>query len=203
MIKIFYGDDRVKAERMIKKQFGEDYEVVEGAELNEGDMANLFLGNTFFSDKRRILIKDMGENRECFQKLTDYLGTSHDVILLESKLDKRTATYKQLKTAKIEMVECKLPEKIDSRKTFDVFDYAWNGQADKAIKIIESMEKEQDAYMFIGLMVSQAIKKYETRQGTKEKLVLKILSELDIETKSSQLNAWELVKIAILRISQA
>lgn len=202
MIKIFYGDDRLKAERMIKRQLGGDYEVVEGIALKDGDMASLFFGNTFFSDKRKILIKDMGENKECFEKITDYLNTNHDVILLEGKLDKRTATYKQLKAAKVEMVECKLMEKVDSRKVFDVFDYVWGGHADRAMKIIESIEKEQDAYMFVGLLISQAIKKYEARQGKKEELVLKILSELDMETKSSQLGAWELVKIAILRISQ-
>ena len=83
MIRIFYGDDRIKIEREIKKIFGADYEVLEGVELEATDLPSIFLGGSLFADERKILIKDMGENKEVFTKLPEYLNTPHEVILFE------------------------------------------------------------------------------------------------------------------------
>ena len=62
MIKIFYGDDRVKAQAAIKKLLGDDYEVIEGENLLPSDMASVFYGGSLFSDERKILIKDLSTN---------------------------------------------------------------------------------------------------------------------------------------------
>ena len=46
MIKIFYGNDRVKAREMIDKLLGKDYEVIEAENLTRGDMDSVFYGTS-------------------------------------------------------------------------------------------------------------------------------------------------------------
>ena len=202
MIKIVYGDDRKRAEKHVKRQLGEKYEVVEGEGLTLDGLVNLMNGNSLFDEKRNILIKDFGENGEIFAKICDYVNTKNNVVVWESKLDKRSVVYKKMKEAGIEMVECKVAEPMRNNEVFDIFDLAMRGEGAKAARIIEKIEKNQDAYAYIGLLTTQALKRYEAKQGNKEKLVIKMLGELDMQTKSSQVEPWELVKIFILQISQ-
>ena len=202
MIKIVCGDDRVRAERMVKRQLTEKYEVVEGAELTLDGLVNIMNGNSLFDGKRNILIKDLGENAELLAKICDYVNTKNNVVVWESKLDKRLNAYKKIKEAKIEVVECKGAEVVRNNEVFDILDLAVRGEGKKAVKLIEKIEKNQDAYSYRGLLVTQVLKMYDAKQGMKEKLMLKMLSELDMQTKSSQVEPWELVKIFILQISQ-
>ena len=44
MIKVFYGEDRVEAEKAIKQFLGESYEVLEGSEIRINDLSSVFLG---------------------------------------------------------------------------------------------------------------------------------------------------------------
>ena len=87
MIKIFTGDDRVKANREIQLELGSNYEVIEGQDLMPEDLPSIFKGASLFADERSILIRDLSTNKAVFDFLPDYLDTSHKVILLELKLD--------------------------------------------------------------------------------------------------------------------
>ena len=109
MIRIFYGDDRVKANAKIKSLLGENYEVVDGENLGLTDLPNIFLGASLLSDTRNILIRDLALNKPAFEQLTNYLNTPHNIILLESKLDTRTTAFKELKD-KVEVAKFELPE---------------------------------------------------------------------------------------------
>ena len=91
MIKIFYGDDRVKAQSAIKKLLGEDYEVIESENLLPSDMASVFYGGSLFSNERKILIKDLTANKDCWEEVPKYLDSTHAIILLEAKVDKPPA----------------------------------------------------------------------------------------------------------------
>ena len=62
MIKIFYGNDRVKAREMIDKLLGKDYEVIEAENLTRGDMDSVFYGTSLFGETRKILVKSLSEN---------------------------------------------------------------------------------------------------------------------------------------------
>lgn len=199
MIRIFYGENRVAIEDAIKKLFDTNYEVVEGAEITESDLPSIFMGACLFAEKRQILIKDLGENKGAFEKLPDYLGTPHDVILFESKLDKRTATYKAIKD-KIEIKE--FPNVINSnvRLVFDIYNTA-KRDGKKAVAMLEQIESEQDPYMFFGLLVSQALKDFDLKQGNKEKRVLMELSKLDNLMKSSSIQPFSLLKSFLLQVS--
>ena len=98
MMRIFVGEDRVAAEKAIRTTLGEDYEVLDGEELAVTDLPSIFRGVSLFeTEKRRILIKNLGENTAVWEKAADYLDTPHEVVIWEMKLDKRSAGYKRLK----------------------------------------------------------------------------------------------------------
>ena len=200
MIRIFYGDDRVTISEKIKKEFGEGYEVFEGEDLKTEDLPSIFFGASLFSDERKILIKDISLNQEVFEKIVNYLKTTHEVIIWETKLDKRTTTFKELKKMGVEIFEYKLLEPTNKNAVFDIFDIALSN-GEKAVKMVEKIENEQDPYMFLGLLSTQAIKKFEFRQGSKEKRVLLELSKLDMQMKSTAIQPWTLVKLFLLKLS--
>lgn len=199
MIRIFYGEDRVRISEQIKKLLGDNYEVLDGAELTPNDLPSIFLGASLFAEKRTIVIRDLGDNKEVFEKIGDYLNTPHDIILFETKLDKRTTTYKQLKD-KIEIKEFALPVNVNANLVFDIYKTA-KRDGKKAVQMLEQIENEQDPYMFLGLLVSQALKDFSMRQGTKEKRVLQELSRLDIAMKSTSLQPFSLLKSFLLQVS--
>ena len=199
MIRIFYGDDRIKIEQEIKNIFGADYEVLEGVELEATDLPSIFLGGSLFADERKILIKDMGENKEVFTKLPEYLNTPHEVILFETKLDKRSATYKSLKD-QVKIQEFKMPENVDMNLVFDIFKVA-KRDGKKAVEMLEKIETTHDPYMMVGLIASQATKDFEYRQGAKEKRVLAELSKLDMKMKSTSIQPFSLLKSFLLQVS--
>ncbi len=201
MIQIFYGDDRVKTEKAIKMVFGDDYEVFEGENLTLNALTSIFMGASLFSEKRKVLIKDLGENAELFKRLPDFVNTENEVILWESKLDKRTTTYKALGKSKIKTKEFKLEENVDKKLVLDVFGTAfYNGE--KAVRMVEKVKNEQDPYMFFGLMVSQAVSRFERNpNGAKEKRVLKELSNIDMKMRTTSSQPWLLIQSFLLQVS--
>ena len=200
MIRIFSGDDRVRISAEVKKVLGEGYEVFEGGELTLNDLPSLFFGTSLLFEKRKILIKAFSENKEAFEKIVDYLETEHEVVVWETKLDKRTATYKELKKKGILLQEFKAPEKTNTTIVFNIFDTAFR-DGKRAVKMLEQIENEQDPYMFFGLLTTQALKKFEMRQGEKEKRVLRELSKLDKKMKTTSIQPWTLVKSFLLQVS--
>lgn len=201
MIRIFYGEDRKGISEKVRQIFGEEYEVFEGVSLSSDQLPSLFFGTSLFVNDRRILIKDLGENKEgIFGKIKDYLSTAYDVIIWESKFDKRTAIYKEFSKLGVEMREFKLLESFDSKIALNIFDVALK-DGPRAIKMIEKIETNEDPFQFVGLLTTQAIKKFSYRNGSKEKRVLKELSKLDINMKSTQLSPWLLLKSFLLELS--
>lgn len=201
MIKIFYGDDRIKAKSEIDRFLGENYEVIEGGELKIGDLPNVFKGTSLFSEKRAILIKDISENQAVWEKVADFVDTEHKIAILETKLDKRKQGYKLLKSAGVEMKEFKLLDPPEKKMVFDIYEMALK-DGKKAVEMCKKIENTSNPYMFVGLMVSQALKKYEWRAGTKEKRALKELSKLDMQMKTTSMQPWLLVQAFLLRVSQ-
>ena len=199
MIKIVFGNDRGRAEREAKRSLGEDYEVFDGEKLKFDDLPNIFFGTSLFGD-RSILIKDLSVNKECFELVKDYVKTPFKVVIWEENLDKRTSCFRELKKVGVEMVEFKKAEEATGKEVFDIFDVAFRDPS-RAVKMIEKIEKKQDPFMYFGLLVTQAIRRYEMKRGAKEKRVLLELSKIDILMKSSSFQAWDLIKGFILRIS--
>ena len=200
MLKIFTGDDRVRARQEITKLLGEDYEVIEGADLTPGDLPSIFKGTSLFATTRNILIHDLSISKPAFEQLPNYLDTPHNIIIQELKLDKRSATYKQIKD-KVDIKEFKLPENPNFRLVFDIYKTA-KTDGKKAVILLDKIKPDEDPIMFFGLLASQALKDYGARQGIKEKKSLKALAKLDQELKSSPIDPWLLIESFLLRLSK-
>ena len=199
MIKIFYGDDRVRAGQEIKKFLGEEYEVVEGVDLTENDLPSLMMGNSLFSEKRKILIRDLTTNKNVCEKLPEYLKTPHDVAIMETKLAKNSAFYKAM-NGKVKILEFKLPETNAYRRALNIYNTAKKDGA-KAVKMVETLKYEEDAIAFAGMIIAIALKEYDAHPGQKEKRVLAELSKLDIEMKSTTFEPWTLISSWLLRLA--
>ena len=199
MIKVFYGDNRVKANQDIKKILGVDYEVIEGSDINPNDLPSVFLGASLFNPTRHILIRDFSANKLAYEQLPKFINTPHDVILLETKLDKRSTIYKELKD-KIEFREYKLPEDPNLKLVFDIYRVA-KTDGPRAIKMLSNIKPTEDPIKFTGLLVSQALRDFTNRQGIKEKKTLQNLAHLDLAMKSKKIDPWLLVESFLLELS--
>lgn len=199
MIKIFYGEDRISAKKAIEKVLGKNYEVIEGSELELSDLPNIFLGTSLLDSDRKILIRDLSVNKPVFEKVSDYLHSSYDIIIFETKLDKRSVAYKTLKD-KVEIKEFAAKKDPSFSLVFNIYNTA-KKDGKKAVKDLEKIKNQEDPIMFFGLLASQAIKDYQKTQGTKEKKALKELSKLDLDLKSSKLSSWLLIESFLLRFS--
>ena len=199
MIKIFTGDDRIRAKKAITEFLGDNYELFDAISLESSDLANLFLGTSLFGVERKILIRDLSENKPIFEKVIDYLNTPHKIALFETKLDKRSSVVKQLKD-KIEIHEYTLPKNLDYRLIFDIYKTA-KVDGKKAVAMLEKIKINEDPISFAGLLNSQAIKDFAVKPGAKEKKALKELSHLDLNLKSSKLEPWLLIESFLLQLS--
>lgn len=203
MLKIYFGEDRLGVEAAVKGELGADYEVFDGEDLEVADLPSIFQGTSLFGgDERRILLKNLGENLAVWEKLVDYVETEHRVIVWEGKIDKRSAGYKRLKDAGVELKEFTEVKAPDMKLVFGVFDMALKDGA-RAVRTLERIQENQDPYMFFGLMVTQALKKFEySHGGAREKRILKELAKTDMLMKSSSVEPWNLVKGVLLRLSE-
>lgn len=198
MIRVFYGDDRTKASTEAHRLLGPNYEVLDGPDIAVEDLPSIFLGTSLLSSERSILIRDFTANHAIYEKLPDYLRTPHNVILLESKLDKRSATYKLLKD-QLEFREFSAPKSANFGLVFDIYHTA-KKDGPQAVAMLESIKSTEDSIKFTGLLAHQAIKDFAAHQGTKEKRALTALSQLDIATKSTPIDPWLLIESFLLQV---
>ena len=199
MLKIYTGEDRIKAKKSITQFLGSNYEVIEGADLAPSDLPTILLGQSLFSKERSILIQDLSSNKPVFDELPKYLDTPHKVALLELKLDKRSSTYKTLQK-KVEIKDFPLPKDPNLKLVFNIYHTA-KRNGNEAVKMLEKIKSEEDPIMFFGLLASQAIKDYDSKQGNKEKRALRELSELDLKLKTTSFQPWLLIESFLLRLS--
>ena len=204
MIRVFSGSDRKKIDAEVKKILGTDYEVFDGENLKKEDIVNVFMGTSLFAEKRKILLKDLTPARgeqgdDLYEEIAKYVDTPHTIVIWETNVSQKK-TYKDfVKQKNVEAKKFELTDKIDMRAVFGIYDTALvNGE--KAVKMLTELQEKQDPYMFFGLMVSQAIKKYEWRQGAKERRVLKELSKIDMQMKTTAVEPWLLIKSFLLRL---
>lgn len=199
MLKIFTGSDRMRAQQAAVSFLGADYEIIEGQDILPTDFPSIFRGSSLFSTNRHILIRDLTTNKAVFEKLPDYLDTPHDIAILEMKLDKRSATYKAIKS-QVEIKEFTLTQPQNYTLIFNIYSTA-KRDGKKALEMLSKVQQEQDPIMFLGLLVSQAIKDYKSHPGIKEKRALKELSLLDLQIKSTSFQPWALIQSFLLRLS--
>lgn len=199
MIKVFYGENRVRVQKEAQKFLGDNYEMVEGENLMPQDLPSLMMGNSLFAETRAILVRDALANKAIWEDLPKYLDSPHRVVFWESKIDRRSSIYKSLKD-RVQFQEFKLPRDLNQGLVFEIYKTA-KRDGTRAVELLKKVEHEQEPMMFLGLMVSQAIRDYSARPGVKEKRALKELSELDMQLKTTKLQPWTLISAFLLRLA--
>lgn len=200
MIKVYYGENRVKAQEEIRKFLGAKYEVIDGAELSKEDLPNIFWGNSLFGGERAVLVRDILTNKEVAGELPMYLKTPHKVVLWEMKIDKRASAYKAMQ-GKVEFKEFVMPREKNAGVEFDIYRTA-KRDGEKAVEQLAKIKDNKEPMLFLGLMVSQAVRDYSVHPGIKEKRALRELSKLDMQLKlESKLQPWTLIETFLLRLS--
>ena len=203
MIRVFYGEDRARARKMAGQQLGKDFETIEGESLALNDLPSVFLGTSLFGDQRAILLKDLSLNKECWEALPRFASDcSHNVVILESKIDKRSVAYKALsKDKNVEFKEFAAAKDPDQFLAFDVITAALAGKGAEALRLCARLELESDAYMFMGLFLSQVLKKIPSTSARFAR-VMKILAQADMDMKTTGLEPWSIMKVAIIKIAK-
>ncbi len=202
MIRVFWGEDRLEAEKAVKRLLGVDYEVFEGENLSPQDLPSVFQGTSLFgTGVRKILLKDLTENTAVWEKVGDYLETEHEVVIWEKKVDKRSVVYKKMVAAGVEMQEFAEKKGADTRVVFGILETALRDGV-RAVKMVEQIEMMQDPYMFFGLMVTQALKRFEAKPGVKEKRILKRLAKLDMQMKTTGMEPWMLIRVFLMEVGR-
>lgn len=209
MIYLIDGDDRKKAESKAKDFLGENYEVIDAESLEKADLVSIFQGTTLFSETRKILIKDLEAKKELFAELPKYLETEHRIVVLEQKIDKRNAVYKELAAVakknpqQVKIDEFKITEEVDKFLTFRVFDIALT-DGKRAVKLLREAEESNNPYLTVGSWTKKAVDLLAARpNGEREKRIVKKLAEIDMMLKQTSFSKepWLLLETFLLELS--
>lgn len=209
MIYLIDGDDRKKAEQAAHDFLGNTIEVIDADTLEKNDLVSIFQGTTLFEETRHILIKDLSLKKDLFLELPKFIETEYQVVILEQKIDKRNAIYKELLDAaksnpeKVKVENFKLPEQVDTFLVFRAFDVALT-DGKRAVKLIREAEEENSPYATIGAWTKKAVDLFVTKGGTeREKKIIKRLAEIDMLLKQTSFSKdpWILLESFLIELS--
>ena len=102
MIYLLTGENSFAIERELKRladNFEGTVEKIDPADIELRNLPDLLMGATLFSPKRCIIIKQLSENKTIWNELPEWFKKVSDdttLVLVESKPDRRTRTYKDL-----------------------------------------------------------------------------------------------------------
>lgn len=105
MITLITGENSFENERTLKQLaagFDGAPERFDGAALELRQLPDLLMGGTLFASKRFVIIRGLSENKTLWSDFGDWAPRVSDdvhLVLVETKPDKRTKTYKQLQKA--------------------------------------------------------------------------------------------------------
>lgn len=102
MITILTGENSFDVARELERMitdFDGDAEKIDGSDLQSWQLPDLLMGGTLFATKRLVIFRNLSDNKTVWTDFEQWIGRVSDdisVVLVESKLDKRTKTYKAL-----------------------------------------------------------------------------------------------------------
>jgi DNA polymerase III subunit delta len=102
MITLLIGENSFEIERKlheIKSQFDGVCETVDGAEVELKQLPDLLMGATLFASSRLVVLKRLSENKALWNGFEAWIPRISDdthLVLIDSKPDKRTKTFKEL-----------------------------------------------------------------------------------------------------------
>ncbi len=103
MITLLTGENTFELEQELARiiaDFDGVAEKIDGSDVEVKQLPDLLMGATLFADKRMVIIKNLSENKTVWADFIDWLPRISDdieLVLVDAKPDKRTATYKELK----------------------------------------------------------------------------------------------------------
>lgn len=103
MIRWFIGDNSFEIQQAVRAAiagFDGTPERIDGTTLEIKNIPDLLMGGTLFAEKRLVIIKDLSENKAVWEKLPEWIDRISDdieLILIDTKPDKRTTGYKEVK----------------------------------------------------------------------------------------------------------
>lgn len=103
MILFLTGENSFEIEQETKRivvEFDGVAERIDGSELDIKNLPDLLTSATLFADKRLIVIKNLSDNKTIWPVFFTWLPRVSDdttLVLIDTKPDKRTVTYKELK----------------------------------------------------------------------------------------------------------
>lgn len=89
-----------EALKALEVEFNGTAERFDGSELTLAQLPDLLMGVSLFSTERLVVITDIAQNSNLWEKLPDWLPRINDdihVVFVDTKPDKRTTSYKALK----------------------------------------------------------------------------------------------------------
>lgn len=102
MITLVIGDDAYKRRLAVERVVAASTvapERIDGAELQENQLADSIAGATLFSTARLVVVTDLSQNKPVWEKLGEWVARVSDdttLVLVEAKPDKRTKAYKAI-----------------------------------------------------------------------------------------------------------
>lgn len=103
MITLLIGENSFEIERALTEiaaNFDGSVEKISGSELQLAQLPDILMGVSLFATMRVVVIRNLSENKAIWAVFGDWLSKISDdiqLVLVESKPDKRTTTYKSLK----------------------------------------------------------------------------------------------------------
>ncbi len=103
MITLLTGDNSFEIERALAKisnDFNGTIEKIDGNQLQLVQLPDLLMGVSLFSEARIVVIRGLTQNKTIWSNFASWLDKISDdinLVLLETKPDKRTVTFKALK----------------------------------------------------------------------------------------------------------
>jgi len=107
MVTLLTGENSYEIDRELKRlvdAFDGTPEKFDGEALEVRQLPDLLAGMSLFAEKRLVVIKDISSNKQVWDELPAFLeriSDDIDLVLIESKPDKRTKTYKALQKAAV------------------------------------------------------------------------------------------------------
>lgn len=105
MITLLVGENSFEVEQKLQQLVAESDGVPEkfdGSELELRQLPDLLMGVSLFAEKRLIIIRGLGANKQTWEALPEWLERMSDdihLVLVEAKPDKRTKSWKALQKA--------------------------------------------------------------------------------------------------------
>ena len=103
MITFLIGENAFEVERAVGEiiaGFDGNAEKVDGSTLQLAQLPDTLMGVSLFATARLVILRNLSDNREIWPVFGDWLSKVSDdihLVVIESKPDKRTVTYKALK----------------------------------------------------------------------------------------------------------